>query len=148
MNKTSKTPLVFFNASVILAGLASPRGGSAKLLRLVREQKIRGVISEVILDEVVRRSERVNIEKAIAADKIAAVFYQILPAPSIRLVSQFNQIVTDPGDAHVLASTFQAKATVLVTLDRKHLLSLAKSVRTFRILSPKQLIERLSKSRQ
>lgn len=148
MTKSGYPPLVFFNASVILAGLASPKGGSAKLLRLVREQKIRGVISEIILDEVVCRSERVGIEKTVAAKKTATIFRQVLPAPDAQLVNRFHRIVLDPGDAHVLASTFQAKATVLVTLDRKHLLSLAKSVRTFRILSPKQLIELLPRSRK
>ncbi|MBI5123209.1 hypothetical protein HZA75_05110, partial [Candidatus Roizmanbacteria bacterium] len=46
MEKNLKTPIVFFNASVIIAGFISPTGGSAKLLQWTKENKITGVISE------------------------------------------------------------------------------------------------------
>ena len=55
MQKNINTPTVFFNASVIIAGFISINGVSAKLLGHIKENKIKGIISEIILDEVLRK---------------------------------------------------------------------------------------------
>jgi len=50
--KAKFSPTVLFNASVVLAGLKSPQGGSGELLLWSKQKKIQGLISEAILDEV------------------------------------------------------------------------------------------------
>ena len=49
---------VLFNASVVLSGLKSPKGGSGKLLQFVKLGKIDGKISEVIYDEIFKTSSK------------------------------------------------------------------------------------------
>lgn len=143
MKKNLITLTVFFNASVIIAGLISQNGGSAKLLKYVKENKIKGIISEIIYDEVMRKSEKIGLSPNEIKRKLFLIFDNIKKAPEENLVRKFNNIVIDLGDSHVLASSTEVKADFLVTLDKKHLLILDKKIKGLRIVSPKQLIERL-----
>lgn len=137
-------PLVFFNASVVLAGLYSPSGGSAKLLKWTKQKLIRGLISEIVMDEVLRHTQKIGFIKEQLQKDVTAIFHQISPAPSSGAVREYYDRVLDLGDAHILASCKQLGVDFLVTLDKKHLLSLSEKIKTFKIVSPKQLIEFLS----
>lgn len=143
MRKGKKTPTVFFNASVIIAGFISPDGGSAKLLKYVKENKIKGIISEIIYDEVMSKTAKIGLFTDEVKRKLYLIFGGIIKAPDEKLVKKFNRIVIDLGDSHVLASSIEAKANFLVTLDKKHLLILAEKIKGLKIVSPKQLIEKL-----
>lgn len=136
-----KPPIVFFNTSVILAGLYSPGGGSAKLLRLVKKGLIKGVISEIVLDEIRRRAEKIGWKNETAERQILLIFKKILPPPELSAVKKWTKTVIDTGDAHVLASAQEVKASFLVSLDKKHLLVLKKKVKKLKIVSPGELIE-------
>lgn len=136
---------VFFNASVILAGLKSPSGGSGKLLSFSATNKINGFISEIILDEVLRHVDDVGLSSSRVQSAINAIFSQIQAPPEEKSVSCFNKIVIDQGDAHVLSSCYSAKTDFLVTLDKKHLLSLREKIKWVKIVSPGELLVVLSK---
>lgn len=140
MKKVKHTPLVFFNASVIIAGLASPTGGSAKLLKDVEEKQINGVISEIIVDEVLRHAAKIGKSKSTIEHSVKSIFPNVLAAPARVLVYKYKEEVLDQGDAHVLASCDESESNYLVTLDKKHLLSIAGKIKKFRIVSPGQLI--------
>lgn len=144
MGKKQNIPTVLFNASVILAGLKSPTGGSAKLLQWSRQKRIAGITSEIIIDEATRHAHKIGVEKKWIIKQTLSVFTRIYPAPQNSTVRLYNKIVLDYGDAHVLASCQEAKAKFLVTLDKKHLLILQKKIRQISIVSPGQLIEKLS----
>jgi predicted nucleic acid-binding protein len=133
---------VFFNASVILAGLASHTGGSGKVLSWVRDGKIQGIISEIIVDEVMRHHSKLGIPASRVREAIDT--FSTTRAPSDKTVRGFETIVIDVGDAHVLASSRENHVEFLVTLDQKHLLVLQKHIREFSIVSPKELIEHLA----
>jgi len=143
--KKRKLPVVFFNASVILAGLHTPSGGSGTLLDWAKKGRMTAVISELILDEVIRHTEKIGRAKSTTAKSIQSVFTRIFPPPPSKLIDAYNKIVVDYGDSHVLAGAYQSKAEFLVTLDKKHLLTLEKKVKEMQIVSPKQLIEILNK---
>lgn len=143
MKKHLKTPDVFFNASVILAGLRSSKGGSAKILGWSRKGEIKGVVSEVVLDEVLRRYKKAGIKRS-ALRNLNDIFSEIRTAPNISLVEKIEKIVLDLGDAHVLASGMESKVSYLVSLDKKHILSLRGKILRPKIVSPGQLIEKLS----
>ena len=145
MRKSSLSPKVFFNASVIIAGLLSPTGGSAQLLKQTKQKQIIGIISEIILDEVLRRSDKLKKSKAEIEKDVKTIFTSIKPAPSTSEVENWQKIVLDRGDAHVLAAAKESQSQFLVTLDKKHLLILQNKIKKFRVVSPKQLIEYLSK---
>lgn len=143
-NQNNLKPKVFFNASVILAGLKSPAGGSGKLLNWCRGQKINGVISEIVMDETVRHASKIDVKPAHVRLTMKTIFDQILEAPAEKNVAKFGKIVIDPGDAHILASCHEAKPDFLVTLDKKHLLILQKRIKWINIVSPGELIENLN----
>lgn len=138
---------VFFNASVVLAGLRSPAGGSGRLLSFAKDGKIDGVISEIVLDEVLRHAGEVGLNPTRVRLSIAAPFRRIQTAPAEKNVSRLKKVVIDPGDAHVLASGREAKTDFLVTLDKRRLLILQKKIKWIKVVSPGELIEILSKNR-
>lgn len=143
MKKISKIPVVFFNASVVIAGLKSQSGGSAKLLNWVKNQKIIGIISEIVFHEVLHHSDKIKLSKKTAQDMVDALF-KIVPAPNKSVTDNYISKVIDIGDAHILASCQETNVDFLVTLDKKHLLILQQKIKEFRILSPKELIEKLA----
>lgn len=137
--RKSKPVKVFFNASVVLAGLKSPFGGSAKLLNWCKDKKIQGIISEIIIDEIIRNISKIGLSREVTAD--LGSLFDIKIAPQKEKVEYFKGIVTDFGDAHVLASCTEENVEFLVTLDKKHLLVLKNKVKIFKIVSPGELIE-------
>lgn len=141
--KPSK-PKIFFNASVILSGFNSPSGGSGKLLRWVKQEKISAVVSEMVIEEIFRHLDKIHYSNSAAAEFLYRYFH-ILATPMEKLVKKYYSLVIDPGDAHVLASAAQIKANFLVTLDKKHLLILQSKFKPAKIVSPKELIIELSK---
>ena len=136
---------VLFNASVVLSGFRSPKGGSGELLRLVKEGKIKGEISEIILDEVLGHSGKLGLSTLVVARETIKLFKKILPAPNNANVEAVKKLVKDEGDAHILASCKEIKVKTLVTLDRKHLLVLKGKIKGLQILTPGELIELLKK---
>lgn len=144
MKKDTNLPRVFFNASVIIAGLRNPQGGSGKIIDWVKKGKITGYISQIIVAEVIKNAAVTGI----TIQKIAALLeniFAITPAPSMKYFEKYKDIVIDLGDTHVIASTDEAKCDFLVTLDKKHLLILQDKINKIKILSPKNLIESLFK---
>jgi predicted nucleic acid-binding protein len=141
--KKANLPLVLFNASVILAGIKSLSGGSGKLLSWSKDKRIKGLISEIILDEAMRNGPRIGVEPMVVGKEIEKLGIIICAAPNLSVVDKFKKIVIDLGDAHVLASAEEKKADFLVTLDKKHLLILQKVVKQFKIVSPGELIATL-----
>ena len=144
MKKTLKTlrKKVYFNASVILAGLRSPDGGSGKLMNLVKTGKIIGIISEIILDEVLYHLHKIGVTQS-KASRIIENSFAIISPPKVAIVNEYKSQVVDEGDAHILASCQEAGVEFLVTLDKKHLLILQNRIKAFRITSPKELIKEL-----
>lgn len=136
-----KTPTVFFNASVVIAGFISPTGGSGKLLRWVKGQRIHGLTSEIVADEVLRHERKLRQPKTSIKKLLQNTFPELLPAPSSEAVRKFRRAVKDFGDAHLLASAQQCEADFLVSLDKKHVLSLKTLLKHGKIVSPKTLIE-------
>ena len=138
---------VLFNASVVLSGLRSKKGGSGKLLELARIGKIDGIISEIVFDEVLKHSGRLGFTTATAVVKNIQIFKEILPAPDESIVKKCKKMVIDEGDAHVLASCKERKIKHLVTLDKKHLLVLKGKIKGLNILTPGELVEVVKENR-
>lgn len=139
MRRKQKRLKVLFNASVILAGMKSSDGASGELIRWVRSRKMNGVISELILEEAVRHADKIGLSTEEMRSKSKSTF-EISSAPDEEIVETYKRVVIDFGDAHVLAAAVSEKCSVLVTLDKKHLLVLKGKVRGVQILSPGELI--------
>ncbi|MBI5465464.1 PIN domain-containing protein, partial [Candidatus Gottesmanbacteria bacterium] len=132
---------VFFNASVILAGLFSPKGGSAKILSWVKKRRIEGIISEIVFQETIRNAEKIGWKKKDLEKELIMLFPRILAAPAKEKVEIWRKIVVDSGDAHLLASATKDGCLFLVSLDKKHVLNLKGEIKQLKIVSPAELIE-------
>lgn len=144
MKKKQKTlkPKVFFNASVILAGLNSPHGGSAKVLNWVKSGRINGLVSEVVIDEALKHAGKIGLSRESLEKKIIDIFPKVEPAPS-SVIGEYTKMVIDAGDIHLFMSSKKAKVDYLVSLDKKHVLVLAQKIKEYKIVSPGQLINDL-----
>lgn len=140
-------PTVLFNASVVLAGLKAPTGGSGELLMWCRKKRVIGIISEIIYNEVIRNTDKIRLNKKMVIRQLHKIFPYVLPPPDLTQVEDFYKAVVDVGDAHILASCLESKAEFLVTLDKKHLLTEAvKDVmrkNNVEILTPGEVLQRL-----
>jgi predicted nucleic acid-binding protein len=135
---------ILFNASVVLSGINSPKGGSAALLNLVKVRKINGIISEIILDEILRHSAKFDFTREEMSHFCLEIFPGATSAPGKYEVEKYYKVVIDEGDAHVLASCKKEKVGFLVTLDKKHLLILKGKIKGLKIVTPGEFIEYIS----
>ncbi|MBI5358484.1 putative toxin-antitoxin system toxin component, PIN family [Candidatus Amesbacteria bacterium] len=132
---------VLFNASVVLAGLRSKKGASGELLRLVTINKIDGLISQIIFEKIVRHSHKLGLDSKSVKSKILSIFVKnIVKSPQEKTVNIYSLKVSDPGDAHVLATYKEENCDALVTLDKKHLLILQGKIKGINIFSPGEFL--------
>lgn len=134
---------VFIDASVILAALGSASGGSAVILKLTQKEKLKGVISQAIIEEVKRNAANLNrkaedVERIILKSRL-----EIVEASSLEAEQKYAKLAGK--DAHVVASAVQAKADILLTLDKKHLLNedVKGRLKNLGIMAPGELIKKL-----
>lgn len=139
MKKSVVPVIVFFNASVIIAGLRSPKGGSAKLLDFAKQRKIKAIINSIIFNEVLKHQAEIPMNHRQIIDYLEKIFHIVLEPASV-LIDRYSSIVIDKGDVHVIASAIETTAHFLVTLDKKHLLSIKNKVKDFQIVTPGELI--------
>ncbi len=145
MRNKIKSPKVLFNASVILAGLHSPKGGSGALLAWAKKGKIQAFTSEIVIDETIRNLTKIKVSKKLFNKKLKGMFKDISPPPDKKSVDRFRKVVVDIGDAHLFASAKESRVEYLVSLDKKHVLSLKKKFRKPKIIDPGELIEILKR---
>lgn len=137
---------VFFDASVIIAALLSPTGGSALLLSFIKTGRLVGVTSQTVIDEVLEEDKpkklhktREEIEQFIATSGLV-----VRETITLQEIALYQQLI-DRDDAHLLAGAALTNSSYLVSLDKKHVLS--ETVRTkvlpLKIVSPKEMLEEL-----
>jgi putative PIN family toxin of toxin-antitoxin system len=115
---------VLLDATCWVAAAGSPAGGSAAIILLAQAFLLVLVTSRSVLQEAER-----NIRNKMG-DAALERFYLLLDTTEIEISEQTTaeeeQIwaaFTADKDRHVLAAALKAKADVLVTLDRKHVLT-------------------------
>ena len=128
--RITKETRLFFDASVLVTGAHSTKGGSALLLEASKAGGFRAQATSAIFleslhalrefpPESIRRFYRLLVE----------VRWELLPVPPSDVLKQYLRFI-DPKDVHVLAAAVEGKAEFLLTLDRRHILSAAEPVKT------------------
>jgi putative PIN family toxin of toxin-antitoxin system len=130
--------IAFIDASVILAALGSKSGGSSQVLKLIRKRKIDGVISQAVVEEVFRNAYKIKINEGEVSMLITKSLLKVIPAPTSVEVEKYSGEVVEK-DSHVVASAVKSKANVVITLDKKHLLSV--KIRGLNILTPGEFLK-------
>ncbi|OGL77892.1 hypothetical protein A3J43_02945 [Candidatus Uhrbacteria bacterium RIFCSPHIGHO2_12_FULL_54_23] len=142
-NTSPEKKRILIDSSVIIAGLLSPSGGSAKVLNACREGGVFCYLSPAIRNEVVRNlpanqpSLKEQFERYASSCQTAEVKDEEL--------NEFVGIV-DEKDIHVIIAARNAGADVIVSLNRKHLLDnmRIRNVIHVRIITPKTLIREIA----
>ena len=137
---------VFFDASVIIAALLSPTGGSSQLLKYIKFGKITAITSQTVIEEILEEDKTPRIKKSkTQIGQFIADSKLIVRKPiTIDEIEPYQGLV-DVEDAHLIAGANLTKCGYLVTLDKKHLLrpDIQKKFLSLKIVSPGELLEEL-----
>ena len=137
---------VFFDASVIIAALLSPTGGSSQLLKYIKFGKITAITSQTVIEEILEEDKTPRIKKSkTQIGQFIADSKLIVRKPiTIDEIEPYQGLV-DVEDAHLIAGANLTKCGYLVTLDKKHLLrpDIQKKFLPLKIVSPGELLEEL-----
>lgn len=141
---------VFFDTSVLLAGLRSPQGGSSELLRHAVVGRLDAFMSDDVIDEVARHVHEVGPDlRALFLKYLATIPFTLLTvsAQEVALAATF----TEAKDSPIVAAAAKADVDYLVTLDKRHLLNKKTEIEPhvgFTIVRPEDLIQLLSEGGQ
>ncbi len=117
-------PRLFLDACILVTAANSPEGGSARILNLAAEGKVKLLATHLVMHEA-----RNNII-SLLGHPLWAWFYRIISPLNIALCDQPTAEeksewakVTAQKDTHVLAGAIKGKADILISLDRGHILN-------------------------
>lgn len=135
---------IFFDASVIIAAILSPTGGSARLIEFSKNKTIIAITSQTVIDEVVDHSEKIHKAPDEIASYIQASGMLVRERVTQAEIEKVSETI-DPTDAHLVVGARGSACRYLVTLDKKHLLrsDVRKNVLPLRIVNPKELLKLL-----
>lgn len=141
-----KTYRVFFDASIIIAALLSPTGGSSLLFQYIKVGKIIGLTSQTVIEETLEEDKPQKIKKSKEEIEhfIAQSGLLIRESITIEEIAPYKDLV-DVEDAHLIAGANLTKCSYLVTLDKKHVLreDIQQRFLPLKIVSPKELLEEI-----
>lgn len=140
---------VFFDASVVIAALLSPTGGSNKLFKLISLGLIKGITSQNVIDEVLEEKHfhKIKRSKEEVKNFIANSNLIVRQQVTFREVEPYQNLIAQE-DGHLITGAVLTKSRYLVTLDKKHLLTseIKEKFLPLRIVSPKDLLEEMTAS--
>jgi putative PIN family toxin of toxin-antitoxin system len=134
---------VFFDASIIIAALLSPTGGSALLFQFIKTGTIVGVTSQTVIEELLEEDKpgKINKTKEEIEHFIAESRLVVREAITLKEIEPYHQMI-DREDAHLIAGANLTKCTYLVSFDKKHVLAenVKNQFHPLKIVNPKELI--------
>ena len=137
---------VYFDASIIIAALLSPTGGSALLFEYIKQGRIIGITSQTAINEILEEDKPKNIKmsKEEIEQFIAQSGLVIRESITVEEIAPYEDLI-DAEDAHLIAGANLTQSAYLVTLDKKHLLriDIQKRFLPLKIVSPKELLEEI-----
>lgn len=135
---------IYFDASVIIAAILSPTGGSAKLIQFVELGAVVGITSQTAVEEIE--------EHALKIDKTLTEIRQFIKDNNIIVRKKISKAEEEPyqslveeEDIHIVAGAKLTKCDYLITLDKKHLLKdeIKQLVKPLKVVNPKEYLEKL-----
>lgn len=134
---------IFLDASVIIAAILSPTGGSAKVIKLGQLGEWAQITSQTVIDEVKDHTEKIG--------KSFQEIDQFIKNKNIlvrkRMISSEIESwegLIDRTDAHLVAGANLTNCDYLITLDKKHLLKedIKNKFKPLKIMNPEELLQR------
>lgn len=143
----SVTLRLVLDTNVILSGFMSPHGPPATLLDAVRQGRSQLVTSPAQLaeiEDVMRRPKLQRFLRPGAADDFADLLHaaaELITGPLPTLTDS-----PDPDDNLILATAVAGRATLIVSGDKKHMLTLG-SVRGIFIVTAAEAVTKIGRPR-
>lgn len=138
---------MFFDTSILLASLRSPRGGSSELLRYAVIGVLDAFLSDDVIDEVARHVHEVGPElRSRFLTYLAAIPYTVVTVTLEEV--QAAAVFTAAKDSPIVAAAHKAGVSHLVTLDKRHLLNKKREIEPyvgFSIVRPEVLLDQIRK---
>ncbi len=136
---------VFLDASVIIAAMLSPRGGSAKVIQLGQLGDWVQITSQTVIDEVKSHTGKIN-KSLDEIDQFIKVSQVLVRKRITKLEVKPYWGLIDKDDAHLIAGCKLTESDCLVTLDKKHLLKedIKNRFKPLNIVNPEVLLRILS----
>lgn len=135
---------IYLDASVIIAAMLSPTGGSAKLIQFIKLGIVSGISSQTIVEEVEKHSAKIG--KKVSDIRLFIKDNGILVRKKTTQdeAKPYQDMVVE-DDLHVIAGAKLTKSDYLVTLDKKHLLKeeVRKLVKPLKIVNPERYLKGL-----
>jgi putative PIN family toxin of toxin-antitoxin system len=110
------------DTDVIVAGLRSPSGASAELLRLARHREVSLAVSVPLLLEyeaVSTRPEHLMASGLLESEVQAVIDVLVSVAEWVRIDYRWRPQTRDPADEMVLEAAINAQADAIVTFNRR-----------------------------
>ena len=130
---------VFLDASVIIAAILSSDGGSAKILSLASKGKILAIISQTVVLEVLEHKEKIGKTEDEINDFVLRSKIVVREEISYEEAKKYFESV-EKDDAHLVAGAKLTKCDYLISLDKKHVLSLNDKFSPLKIVDPKEFL--------
>ncbi len=127
---------VFLDASVIIAAILSSGGGSAKILSLASKGKILAIVSQTVVLEVLEHKEKIGKTEIEINDFVIQNKIVVREEISYEEAGEYFESV-EKDDAHLVAGAKLTKCDYLISLDKKHVLSLNDKFSPLKITDPK-----------
>jgi len=124
---------LFFDASILVAGSHSSRGGSALLLDACRAGGFRAQITLAVLVESLHTLDAFPLKSQRRFNTwLAEIDWDFVPVPSAEVLDRYRQYIAQK-DVHVLAAAVESHAEFLLTLDRRHVLAATEAIKQARL---------------
>jgi len=135
-------PRVFLDSNVLFSGIHSSAGAPATILEQFIEGRLAVVISQQVLEEVIRTIKgKLPEALPVLKELLLSTSPEIRPSPTPEEVERWRGLL-DAGDAAILAAAVTAQPDCLVTGD-KHFVKNPEIAEKagLRIVTPAQFIE-------
>ena len=136
-------PRVFLDTNVLVSALYSADGPPGAILRLHVDERITIVVSQLVLDELIRAIRR-KLPDTLPALRTFLVNAppQVVPDPAAADLDRLGGAV-NPDDAPVLAAAVNAGADYLVSGDVAFLREARRLETSVALVTPRELLGRL-----
>ncbi len=140
---TKPKPRIFLDSNVIFSGLYSSKGAPSVILDQFAEGKLRVVISQQVLDEVVR-TIKAKLPEALPALRrlLVNASLEVVKNPSEREVARWAKVI-HREDAAILAAAIASHPDCLVTGDKHFFAKGIAEQSGLHIITPAQLLQHI-----
>lgn len=137
-------PRPFLDTNVIFSGLHSPNGPPAAILRLHASGRLAAVVSQQVLDELVRAisNKQPRLIPTLHAF-LAETPPEVCPDPSPHVVARLRPLI-NAADAPILAVAIESGADCLVTGNTRHFTAEVSEGDDIAILTPTNYLQTLT----